>query len=368
MNKMRENNGFTLVELLVTIAVGSLITLAAVSILLLGLRVNAGSTGTVIRQNTARIVLTTLENLASEGTITKVESGPDHWIVYGADEKVLLSYSDSENAIYIADSTEPILDEVIASFVHWNGTNKVLTFSVETESGSYSSAVYCRTAVEAPKVTNAGDTVISELNNPEGEDPNLGTIPNAEARKAFLKALASQYTLAGGAPNPGLILNNGLSTGRYYSQWYIGKDDAFGWDGETPWCACFVSWGLYQVRDKVTAPGEASNQPNANEGHWFASVDYFMNYLKSNNAEGNEWVPAKDQPKEKIYPGDIIFIDWTGGDDPAHVGVVLTSDATHVYTLEGNSAGMVAVRKYKIDDPIILAYGVLNWAQDTVTE
>ena len=32
---------------------------------------------------------------------------------------------------------------------------------------------------------------------------------------------------------------------------------------------------------------------------------------------------------------------------------------TYIYTIEGNSSGRVAVRKYKIGDPVIMGYGVL---------
>ena len=68
----RNQGGFTLVEMMVTIVIGSLVTLAATTVLLLGLRINNRSTQTVTRQNTARVVITMLENLAAEGEITDI--------------------------------------------------------------------------------------------------------------------------------------------------------------------------------------------------------------------------------------------------------------------------------------------------------
>ena len=32
-----------------------------------------------------------------------------------------------------------------------------------------------------------------------------------------------------------------------------------------------------------------------------------------------------------------------------------------VYTIEGNSANMVAVRKYSVNDSRIMGYGILDW-------
>jgi len=68
----------------------------------------------------------------------------------------------------------------------------------------------------------------------------------------------------------------------------------------------------------------------------------------------------------------VIFLDWTVDDirNPQHVGVVLYVEGGYVYTIEGNVAasytdggryGTVGLRKYAVDDPRILGYGVLDW-------
>ena len=72
---MKRNEGFTLVELIVGIAVASIVTAAATTLLLMGLRMNKASSDTATRQNTVRIVLTVLEDLAAEKDI-QLESNP----------------------------------------------------------------------------------------------------------------------------------------------------------------------------------------------------------------------------------------------------------------------------------------------------
>ena len=56
----------------------------------------------------------------------------------------------------------------------------------------------------------------------------------------------------------------------------------------------------------------------------------------------------------------MIFFDYDGL-DPDHVGIVLTVVDDYIYTIEGNTADMVAVRKYTVNDPRIMGYGVLDW-------
>lgn len=344
MKKCFRNDGFTLVELLITIVVGSLVALAATTILLLGLRFNQVSTGAAKSQNATRTLLTVLENLASEGVITDVvETDADGWEIKGENETVLLTYVSTEQTIYTgAGQMTPIMEGVIASHVSRDNTGKVLTFSVETAEGSFSSSVYCRTAAYSQSTDH------DMVDNITGAD--IADEDTAQGRKEFLKRLASQYTMAGGQVNPGLILDDeGRSTGQYYSEWYIGSyDDNPGWNEKTPWCACFVSWAIDEVRGKINPPviREANVDvlfEKFNLDSWKASKAYLGDY--------------------KPIPGDLVFFDWDVDDvqDPQHVGVVISESNGDIYTIEGNSAGIVAVRKYPIDDKRILGYGILNW-------
>lgn len=384
---MKRNQGYTLVELLVSIAVGSLVTLAATTVLLLGLRIHNRSTATVIRQNTARVVITMLENLAAEGDITSIEveenvEEPDTvkaWRIRNAENVILASFDADKAAIYAGSHLDPdgngepvaatpILENVSKSTIGLD-TNGVLTVSVTTEDGVYKTSVYCRT-LRAPVETEP--TVPSEPSGGSGSNLSAG-------RKKFLNVLASQYRLVGGSPNPGLILDNGYSTGVYYTQWYLGGEYRGDWNAETPWCACFVSWALCY-------PGENSNpgvvdyiaeaswnltlQENSSRpvGVAYASVDNFYLYFTNpdeNLRGGQQWKNATEVPT----PGDIIFIDWSGGNDPAHVGVVLKveTDASGllktVYTIEGNMENRVMIRRYVVGDnyDVVMGYGIINW-------
>jgi hypothetical protein len=47
------------------------------------------------------------------------------------------------------------------------------------------------------------------------------------------------------------------------------------------------------------------------------------------------------------------------------VGVVIKIDNSTVYTIEGNSAGIIALRSYSLSDDRIIGYGVLPWEKGT---
>ena len=396
----RNQGGFTLVEMMVTIVIGSLVTLAATTVLLLGLRINNRSTQTVTRQNTARVVITMLENLAAEGEITSIDLKEDQiegkrgWEIRSAKNAVLASYSEEKQAIYVGSAEKnldntpatPLLEEVTASTVSLDA-NGVLSVSVTIDGTAYKSSIFCRT-MRAPKENELDYKDAAD--NPTVPEETMSETEKA-GRTAFLNVLASQYRLKGGSPNPGLILEDKYSTGMYYSQWYLGGTYKDGWDIETPWCACFVSWGLNHETVKMYVKEESWNiKPDADKGIAggvaFANVDFFCEYFKNLHQEASgenpEKVHWKDAYKNGAYaiptPGDIIFIDWDGNrDDPAHVGVVLKVEIDYneegsaddelvsVYTIEGNRENRVMVCKYDVDENynIVMGYGIIDWKE-----
>lgn len=335
---MKRNEGFTLVELLVSFTVGAIVALAATSVLLLGLRFNAISGGTAQRQNTTRILLTVFENLATEQQITKVDNDFDSWVINGSTGP-LLSYSADEQIIYSGNEENKsiLVEGIVASHVKLNGN--LLSFYVETEDGSYSSSVYCRnnpqdTADSGETTDDKVDKLVANLQDPTNADPYAGLNQNLEQNQLeFLR------TLVGELGSTGRII--GDANGTYYSEWY--QSD---WPKDTPWCACYISWALAQ----------AQSSPQFKE----ANVDKLLTHFTINRYENPNFNPK---------PGDIIFFDWDGGEDPEHVGVVLyaykqaddTAPVTYIYTIEGNSAGIVAVRKYQADDPRVIGYGSMTW-------
>ena len=87
MKHFRKSGGFTLVELVVSIAVASLVTMAATTVLMLALRVNRQTSDTASQQNTVRALLTSMEKAATDGNIKKVVSKLDSWQLLKDDEE-----------------------------------------------------------------------------------------------------------------------------------------------------------------------------------------------------------------------------------------------------------------------------------------
>jgi hypothetical protein len=327
---------------------------AATTVLLLGIRINHHTTDSIMQKYTARTVITVLEEMASDGVISEAKRENDgSWFVRNNEKKILLSYDGVGQAVYTGtfrkDSQNPqlgsvILEKVPASYVVLDG--KVLTLSLETEDGTYTASVYCR----AMKID--GDE------NFEQEESIY--LPNDEdgGRETLLKMLDSQTGTYGGIikHSDGLCPageTDSCENYNFFSQWYTenyNTEKFAGWNADTPWCACFVSWGLSHVKD---LPSQGKY------GRWFGNVDNFMNYFTQNANKANCWKKSNEEPK----PGDLIFFNMVDDDktNPSHMGVVLEVDnsqgKTIIKTIEGNSADMVAKRTYELGDSRILGYG-----------
>lgn len=335
----RNNSGFTMVELLVTVAVSSIVLAAAASLMLLGLRVHQTTQKEAGEQQTVRIVLSALEDLSASGKIYRVEQLSDGWQLQGktADGTpgaVLLRYK-SGKLTSGTSGDQVLLDNLRGARVDLDGS--LVTFTFATAAHSYSTSVFCRTGIE-------GDSVGKEDAQEKLENPTLPTLPSTaekDARFAFLKTLAGQYD------SRGEILPENTSPYKYFSEWYIGNyADHPGWNQYTPWCGCFLSWGAEQQRDTIDG-----DPPK------FADVDKGMADFK---AQKNKWRNPNDANNKPI-PGDYVFFDWDRDSDPDHVGAVLCVDGNQLYTIEGNSGGRVAVNRYPLSDSHIVGYGVLNW-------
>lgn len=339
----RNNSGFTMVELLVTVAVSSIVLAAAASLMLLGLRVHQTTQKEAGEQQTVRIVLSALEDLSASGKIYRVEPLSDGWQLQGktADGTpgaVLLRYN-SGKLRSGASGDQVLLDNLRGARVDLDGS--LVTFTFATAAHSYSTSVFCRTGIEGDSVGK----VEAQEKLDELKKPNL-TDAEKKARYAFLKTLADQYDSRGN------ILKGDTSRYKYFSEWYIdGYDNHPGWNQYTPWCGCFLSWGAEQQRDTIDG-----DPPK------FADVDKGMASFK----ESGKWRNPNDANNMPI-PGDYVFFDWDGrndpdgGKDPDHVGAVLCVEGNFLYTIEGNSGGKVAVQRYSLGDSRIVGYGVLNW-------
>ena len=335
----RNNSGFTMVELLVTVAVSSIVLAAAASLMLLGLRVHQTTQKEAGEQQTVRIVLSALEDLSASGKIYRVEPLSDGWQLQGKTAggtpgAVLLRYN-SGKLRSGTSGDQVLLDNLRGARVDLDGS--LVTFTFATAAHSYSTSVFCRTGIKGDSVGKAeAQEKLEELKTPTLPDAAKLTDTEKAARFAFLQKLAGQYDSRG-------EIKNGDGTYNYFSEWYIdgyARDPR--WNQYTPWCACFLSWAAAQQSDTIDG-----DPPR------FADVDKGMAVFKAQD----KW---RDRGATPI-PGDYVFFDWNGGSDPDHVGAVLRVEGNFLYTIEGNSGGKVAVQRYLLSDSRIVGYGVLKW-------
>ena len=182
---------------------------------------------------------------------------------------------------------------------------------------------------------NSLDAGIAVINALTDNDRNNDNITDSFGRNNFLKMLASQMG------STGEIIGGGMSTYRYYTEWYIGGYPAdLSWNETTPWCASYVSWCIDQVSLSIR-----SNIP------CYANVDNFILHF---------WDETWLSPLFTPTPGDLVFFGFLN--DPNHMGVVIAVEGEYIYTIEGNVNDTIAIRKYRQSDSSIIGYGLLNWS------
>lgn len=350
---MRKSDGFTLVELLVGILCAAIVTGAAMTLMLMGARTNRALLDANSEQTTARIITTMVDKLASEGSIKTVVTVGDHgWALLDEDGATILSYSDT--TIYSTGNTV-LMENVTESKVTLSDegttiTGRLLDFSLTADEGTYKTSVFCRTADMGDRTID-GDKLEETTPDPDVDgDVSINMSASEETgRFKLLEILCSQYGSTGKIM--GTVDPNGYE---YYSEWYI-KDLNYaqsGWTEQTPWCGCFLSWGINQVSAYLVEP----NIPR------FANVRVGAELFTdpSNHGTYGTWKDSTYSPSA----GDLIFFSW--GEDYLneslhHVGAVFYADAEYVYTIEGNNSGRVELSRYLRTDDSIVGYGVLNW-------
>ena len=107
--------------------------------------------------------------------------------------------------------------------------------------------------------------------------------------------------------------------GEPYWSWY-------GFESRVEWCACFVSWCYGQ--SGRTEPRFAGCQSQG--------VPWFQSH--------GQWGA---RGYENIAPGDAIFFDWDLDGSADHVGIVVGTDGSRVYTVEGNSGDACKIKSYR---------------------
>lgn len=350
--RKKTDAGFTLIELVVTLVCCSIVTLAVMTVLLTGTRIGRAAEKSSGEQQNVRIVLTALENMISDGTVSKVQQLGDDWQLLRTEtdgdgnetDSVLLSYSGAQGALLTSGGT-PLLEGLTGATAKVN--DSLLTVSVKVDGEEYTTSVYCRLGASNKdgEALGSTDKIKTKVDTVLPDSSSEATYP---ARKAFLLKLASQYG------SSGKIIGEDL--GSTFSKWYCGGSYRAGWDENTPWCAIFLSWALEDTKGEINAD-RVPKFSNVNEGA--------KNFgWKTENKSGAFGSWKTNAPT----PGDLIFFDWEQDGDPDHVGAVLFVDTNGgIYTIEGNSAGKVAVRFYASGDARIIGYGVLNWKETNPT-
>ena len=121
--------------------------------------------------------------------------------------------------------------------------------------------------------------------------------------------------------------------GQPYWSWY-------GFNSRVEWCACFVSWCYGQM---------GRSEPR------FAACQ----------SQGIPWFQSHGQWGARGYdnlaPGDAIFFDWDLDGSADHVGIVIGTDGSRVYTVEGNSGDACKIKSYDLNYECIKGYGLMNW-------
>ena len=119
----------------------------------------------------------------------------------------------------------------------------------------------------------------------------------------------------------------------------------YGFSSRVEWCACFVHWAMRNT------PSASSKYPTtANNAYCQTVANNFMSI--------GQW---GDRNYTNLVAGDTIFFDWQGDGHTDHIGLVIGTDGTNVYTVEGNSGDAVKVKSYPVGSSVIYGYGLMNY-------
>ena len=119
----------------------------------------------------------------------------------------------------------------------------------------------------------------------------------------------------------------------------------YGFSSRVEWCACFVHWCM-------------RNTPSASGSYPQTSNNAYCQTIANNFMAIGQW---GNRGYTDLVAGDTIFFDWQGDGHTDHIGFVIGTDGTNVYTVEGNSGDAVKVKSYPINSSVIYGYGLMNY-------
>ena len=175
--------------------------------------------------------------------------------------------------------------------------------------------VFRQTLGNKPLIFGGGSTNTSDSESLDGVEFVNGTRPG---NPELVELAKRQVGNVGGQP---------------YWSWY-------GFNSRVEWCACFVSWCYGQMG--LSEPRFAACQSQG--------IPWFQSH--------RQWGA---RGYDNLAPGDAIFFDWDMDGSADHVGIVIGTDGSRVYTVEGNSGDACKIRSYDVDYECIKGYGLMNW-------
>ena len=87
-------------------------------------------------------------------------------------------------------------------------------------------------------------------------------------------------------------------------------------------------------------------------------------HLMARNAWLNQSAKAtkgKGKNIRSAYRDFQDFFDWDLDGTADHVGIVIGTDGSRVYTVEGNSGDACKIKSYDLNYQSIKGYGLMNW-------
>ncbi len=201
---------------------------------------------------------------------------------------------------------------------------------------------------------------------------NLMKVPlTGDGRTDVVAVAMSQVGYEEGNSTSGFSGTTGGSN-NYTEYCYNMGDWGSGYGGSSyAWCATFVSWALYQSRcTNQMGYSDWCRKHTGDKSYIWCEVScsQWANQLRR---YGYFKYSAQNGGTYKPQPGDLIFFDWAGGSSGEdHIGIVVYSDSSKVYTIEGNtsdSAGLedngggAYFKSYSLSYGYITGYGVLPY-------
>ncbi|MBQ8590875.1 MAG: prepilin-type N-terminal cleavage/methylation domain-containing protein [Firmicutes bacterium] len=374
LNLRRRNDGFTLVEMMVTLVCISLVMIAVMSWMLVGIRVEKSAADTMERQQNTRVILSLMESMTSSGKVSRVQhtgvaaidedeeasqsgsAGMD-WALLDKSGNALVRYRAGSGTI-VTGSGSVLMDGLEYADAEFDGVKKMLQLKLKADGQEYSSDIFCRTAVES---LSYGTAELLELARRKTE--------TISSRYAFLSLLTSQIGSSGEIIDSGEVNGSeGYYKYKYFTECYLantagnqggivnnwsldGSGTGMNWSPKTPWCATYVSWALLHMNHNCFDNDDLTLAyvplfANVNDGRELFDERYNLGDgfsetgglntgiidpqtglpMGSGHPGGGEPIYGKDHPTqkvgkwidtlkaqenpEKIAPGDLIFFDW----------------------------------------------------------